>query len=414
MIDSAQLGSRLRAARGRRGLSQQAVADALKLPRTAVTNMETGNRAVSTIELAKLADLYAQPAAFFLGDEPTGVENLAVVLTRALPEIERTSGIDFAVRRMLDLYEEGTVLRKMLDQIYDQTLPNYAARMTLTGDAIRQGEHVAQEERGRLGLGNAPIGNIAELIASQGVWTAATGLPDSLSGLFFNHPSVGGSAILVNARHWPVRKRFSYAHEFAHALLDREETVTLTRRENASQLVEKRANAFAAAFLMPSDGIEGQLCQLQKGAPSRQSQTIFDVAGNVMIEAEIRPPPKSQTITYQDVVVLAHHFEVSYEAVAWRLKNLGWLNAPETKALIGQKPIGKRHVDLLGFTDNPFDEIPSDKTYEDQELRGQLVRLAIEAYRREEISRGRLQELGRKLSIAGDKLLGLAEAARGD
>jgi Zn-dependent peptidase ImmA (M78 family)/transcriptional regulator with XRE-family HTH domain len=413
MIDAAQLGSRLRAARERRGLSQQAVADALKLPRTAVTNMETGNRTVSTLELARLADLYAQPAAFFLGAEPTEAEDLSVVLTRALPEIEHAPDIDAAVRRMLDLYGEGAILRKMLDQTGDQTLPNYAARMTSTGDAIRQGEHVAQEERGRLGLGNAPIGNIAELIASQGVWTAATKLPDSLSGLFFNHPSVG-LAILVNAQHWPVRKRFSYAHECAHALLDREETVTTTRRENASQLVEKRANAFAAAFLMPSDGIEDQLRQLQKGAPSRQSRTLFDVAGNAMIEAEIRPPPKSQAITYQDVAAIAHHFKVSYEAAAWRLKNLGWLNAPETDALIEQKSVGKRYGDLLGFKDNLFDEIPSKERYEDQELRGQLARLTIEAYRREEISRGRLLELGRKLDLPGDELLDLAEATRGD
>jgi transcriptional regulator with XRE-family HTH domain len=50
-MDAAQLGSRLRAARDRRGLSQQAVADALGLPSTAITNIETGARAVSTLEI---------------------------------------------------------------------------------------------------------------------------------------------------------------------------------------------------------------------------------------------------------------------------------------------------------------------------------------------------------------------------
>lgn len=125
-------------------------------------------------------------------------------------------------------------------------------------------------------------------------------------------------------------------------------------------------------------------------------------------------PPKSQAITYQDVASLAHHFGVSYEAAAWRLKNLGWLNAPETDALIEQKSVGKRYGHLLGFMDNLFDETPSKERYEDQELRSQLAHLAIEAYRREEISRGRLLELGRKLDLPGDELLDLAEAARGD
>jgi hypothetical protein len=35
------------------------------------------------------------------------------------------------------------------------------------GEAIRQGEIVALEERRRLGLGSAPIGNIAEMIATK-------------------------------------------------------------------------------------------------------------------------------------------------------------------------------------------------------------------------------------------------------
>ena len=63
MVDAMQLGNRLRAARERCRLSQQAVADALDLPRTAVTNMESGSRSVSTLELTKLAEIYRYSAA---------------------------------------------------------------------------------------------------------------------------------------------------------------------------------------------------------------------------------------------------------------------------------------------------------------------------------------------------------------
>ena len=45
-------------------------------------------------------------------------------------------------------------------------------------DRVRQGEVVAQEERRRLRLGIAPIVNAAETISEQGVWTAATDLPN--------------------------------------------------------------------------------------------------------------------------------------------------------------------------------------------------------------------------------------------
>jgi hypothetical protein len=47
-----------------------------------------------------------------------------------------------------------------------------------------------------------------------------------------------------------------------------------------------------------------------------------------------------------------------------------------------------------------------------QELRGQLVRLAVEAFRQEEISRGRLIEIAKKLSFEPSTLIEFAEAAR--
>ena len=50
----------------------------------------------------------------------------------------------------------------------------------------------------------------------------------------------------------------------------------------------------------------------------------------------------------------------------------------------------------------------------DRELRSEIAHLSIEAYRREEISRGRLLELGKMLGMKAAVLLRLAEAARGE
>lgn len=412
VVDMMNLGERLRSARERRGISQQAVADAIGLPRTAVTNMETGKRSVSTLELARLAEIFGQPATYFLAESETeSQEDISVVLHRALPEMAERPEVNHAVGHIVDLCREGAALKTMLKQATEQAAPDYSSRMSHVGEAIRQGQHVAQEERRRLGLGNAPVGNIAEAIADQGIWTAATDLPDSLSGFFVNHPTVG-VAILVNARHWPVRRRFSYAHEYAHALFDRHAPVTTTRQENASELVEKRANAFAAAFLLPADGVAGELAQLDKGRPSRLAEIIFDVANNAAMEAEIRPRPGSQAITYQDVAALARHFGVSYEAAVWRLKSLGHINQPETEGLIRQKEVGKRYIKLLGFLDI-LDEGEHEPPAE-VELRNQLARLALEAYRQGEISRGRVAEISRKLDINPAEMIELAEAARGD
>jgi transcriptional regulator with XRE-family HTH domain len=66
-----QLGDRLREARKYLGLKQDEVATYLKIPRTALTDIESGQRRVEVIELARLAKLYRQPVGYFTGDDGT-------------------------------------------------------------------------------------------------------------------------------------------------------------------------------------------------------------------------------------------------------------------------------------------------------------------------------------------------------
>ena len=64
------LGSRLREAREYLKLSQDEVAKALDLPRSAVSLMETGQRKVDAIELKHLAEIYQRPVGYFTGEGP--------------------------------------------------------------------------------------------------------------------------------------------------------------------------------------------------------------------------------------------------------------------------------------------------------------------------------------------------------
>lgn len=64
-----QLGERLREAREYVGYSQDEVANFLKVPRTAITNIESGQRKVEALELKRLAELYRQPTGHFTGDK---------------------------------------------------------------------------------------------------------------------------------------------------------------------------------------------------------------------------------------------------------------------------------------------------------------------------------------------------------
>jgi transcriptional regulator with XRE-family HTH domain len=78
-----QLGDRLREARKYLGLKQDEVASYLKIPRTALTDIENGQRRVEAIELTRLAKLYRQSVAYFTGEDvasaslPVDVAHLA-------------------------------------------------------------------------------------------------------------------------------------------------------------------------------------------------------------------------------------------------------------------------------------------------------------------------------------------------
>ena len=65
-----KLGERLRDARKYVGLSQEEAAAMLKLPRTAITDIESGQRKVEALELKRMAELYRQPFSHFTGEDP--------------------------------------------------------------------------------------------------------------------------------------------------------------------------------------------------------------------------------------------------------------------------------------------------------------------------------------------------------
>lgn len=409
-IDVSELARRLRQAREEAGINQQDAADAIGVHRTAITQMEAGKRAVSTLELTRLATRYGRDVIWFLSPEKSE-EDVVVALHRAVPGLENAPESKRQIDRCVALCREGVSLESLLGHAARKGPPTYSEPLPQTPwEAISQGQRIAEEERRRLDLGVRPITDLVGLIAEQSIWASGADLPEKMSGLFVHHASIG-LVVLVNASHARARRRFSYAHEYAHALLDRDRLVTVTSAENAAELIEKRANAFAAAFLMPREGVAEMLAGLEKGQPSRVEETVFEATGG-HFDAQTRSAPRSQRITYQDAAALAHRFGVSYQAAVYRLVSLRHVTKAESEELLKRETMGKDFLQALDM----FDDLEGGESKQlmNRELRKQVAGLAIEAYRREEISRGRLLDLGKQLDIPGPKLLELAEAARAE
>ena len=81
--ERSRMGERLKEAREYLALSQDEVAQALHLPRSAISLIETAQRRVDVLELKEFARLYQRPLGYFTGEEthsqarPKEVEYLA-------------------------------------------------------------------------------------------------------------------------------------------------------------------------------------------------------------------------------------------------------------------------------------------------------------------------------------------------
>ncbi|MXY50130.1 MAG: ImmA/IrrE family metallo-endopeptidase [Gemmatimonadetes bacterium] len=410
-MDLRELGQRLRYAREFRGLSQQATAKAIGVTRTAITQMESGNRSVSTLELSKLAECFRRPISYFF-QETTEEEDILISLYRIAPNLKSNRAIRNRVGQCLDLFREGLAMKKILGIESRAGLPVYDIQPPRTrGDAITQGNKAATEERRRLGIGESPIHNITELIVSQGIWASDAKLPQEMSGLFVNHSSFG-LAIVVNSDHSRGRKQFSYAHEYAHALMDRDGNLAVSSRENSSELVEVRANAFAASFLMPAGGVYEELKDLDTDFPYQRVHTVYDAARGEPLEGVIRTSPSSRGVTYKDVAKIAHRFGVSYQAALYRMKSLRIVSDQEMDRQMALEDLGKEFLNEL--SDSESVERRDLKKPSDRELRFEVAGLAIEAFRRDCISQGRLLELSKLLKIDGQQFIDFALKARGN
>lgn len=409
-INQVLIGQRLRDARKNRGVTQEQAAEVLGIPRTAVVNIESGERLVSTLEISKLARLYGRTISEFLTDSVETGEDIIVVLHR----IDRAFSEDAAVQKEISSHvaicREGADLKQVLGIPSEDGPPDYhMSPPQSTMDAVEQGNLVASHERRRLSLGTSALPDLAKLIAAQGVWAAKVTLPEEMSGMFLRDSSFG-MAILVNERHPLSRRRFSFCHEYGHALMDRGLSATVTTDKNRKDFLEVRANAFAASFLLPAEGVEAFLRERRKAIPSRQEEIVYDPQtedAQDRVEAKSRNVAGYSKVTYQDAASLSLLFGTSYQAACYRLKSLGFGNKQELDELLEKEPYAQDAFQLFDL----YDSAPKDKREDVDMLRLQVMNLAIEAFRRGELSRGRLRDISSVIGVPAKKLLELAEAA---
>jgi Zn-dependent peptidase ImmA (M78 family)/transcriptional regulator with XRE-family HTH domain len=298
MEQSDVLLTRIKEARKAQGLTQQEVAEQLGLARTTLVAIEKGDRPISSSELVALARVLNRPVSELVRSNPIAQDFVAHFRLRPDARSEDETLAE-SVRLLQDLADDYVTLERLVGARLPQRYPAETTVSTAPGEA---GESLALAERNRLGLGDAPVHNLRQLLESDvGLRIFVLDLPGSVAGLFV-HSSEYGACVALNKNHPAERQRWSLAHEYAHFLAHRSRTeVTLVGRYQRVPLEERFADAFAEGFLMPSSGIRRRFHEIRQA--------------------------RGGAVTPADLLHLADLFQVSLEALVLRLENLDLVRA---------------------------------------------------------------------------------------
>ena len=394
MLTQQELGQRLKRAREAAGRTQEEVAQQVELSRVAISQIESGQRTVSSLELKHLATLYGRDIASFLEDQPVEQDALAT-LFRAHPDIIENGNFNDPLRKAMDLFREYMNLKQLLNEEEEQSVPpaySYGEPRTVW-EAIQMGERVAEEERSRLELGIDPIRDMAELVESQGIPVIEIALEDQISGIFMADPEAQ-LCIFINQYHLlqvKARAAFTIAHEYGHILLDRDKVSAISKTMNEHDLHEVRANAFAAAILMPEEGLRQFLRSIGKGESSREKLLAYSAQSDPII-GHHRRLASSQVITLYDIVKLYTYFGTSFEAALYRLKNLKFLSEEIFDQLYPRKEEARQISQHLNIAEE-------ERAQHISNFKLNFTGMVIEAYRREQITYAKLIKLAEKVNF---------------
>ena len=378
-IDAVDVGARLRGAREAAGLTQTDAAADLRVARTTLVAMEQGRRRVRTDELQKLARLYGTSVNAVLRREAVHVD--------LVPRFRKLStandeAAERAARLLTDLVCAEVELENLLGVTRTRNYP--PARPLLSGDVRLQAENDAIELRQWLGLGLAPVRDVMCLLELDlGVHVYVRPLDSRVSGLFAYEDGVG-ACILLNAKHPRERQAQTGVHELGH-LTSRRQTPDVCRSDQHDDSREERyANAFGRAFLTPARTVTVRFQDVIAGA---------------------------SRFTRRHVILLAHAFGVSREAMVRRLQELRLVKPGTWDWFEANGGITDEQArEVLG---EPGTVDPSSRDAQ-QPVSFRLGLLAAEAHHRELLSEGQLARLLRLDRVELRKILDAADIDEND
>ena len=358
MLSNRQIGRRLRTVRESARLRQSDAAEQIQVARTTLVAIEKGSRRVRSEEIHKLARLYGVSVNAILRREAVHLD--LAPRFRKLPKSSEQARED-AAQLLNKLVSAEVEMENVLGVPRKQQYPR--ERPIRPGDVAVQAEEDAQELRSWFGLGSGPVLDMVPFLELQvGMRVYVRRVAGSISGLFA-YTEATGACVLLNANHPMGRIAQTGAHELGHLITSREEPELLVEQDASRSREEQYASAFARSFLTPRRAVSQRFEEITAG----QSH-----------------------LTRRHVILLAHAFAVSREAIVRRLEDLRLV----------RRGTWDWYQENGGITDAQSDEVigrPPEAWWMQPAARGcvpqRLALLVREAWTRDLYSEGQLANL---------------------
>lgn len=245
---------RLRLARESRSLTRAAVASQAALTSAAVSQFEKGDARPAPQTLLRLAQALEFPVQFFaVGTAPSSRDPhyddgpgdhgyFRSLRSTSVTERRRALALAQLIRDIADKLSESV-------RLPPADIPRHPTPMD-PGRA--DPEACAAHVRAEWNITRGPIPDVVSTLERHGIvcarYHAGTHAVDAFSVSFPERPVT----VLGDDKAKRDRERFSAAHELGHLVMHQPQHA-------GNKLVEDQANQFAAAFLMPTDDIRGEL-----------------------------------------------------------------------------------------------------------------------------------------------------------
>lgn len=259
---------RLSLARARRGLTAKTLAEEAGVGVDTITRLEKGRHEPEAETVEKLAEALNYPPSFFFGADVDGVDAGAVSFRSFSKMTARERNAAVAAGSL------GLLLNGWVEERFGLPEPDFPSDISAETDP----EIAATRIRQHWGIGQQPIGNLLGLLETKGVRVFSLS-ENTASVNAFSFWRGGKPYVFLNNFKSAESSRFDAAHELGHLVMHRHGD------PKGDRSLEKEANSFASAFLMPIDDVK--------------ARTPRVISSNVIIKSKVRWRVSAMALAYR-------------------------------------------------------------------------------------------------------------------